>query len=378
METNIKCVTIGPILDGSGYSESIIQHMLALDSVGVDVVARSVKMTPKSYPVPKKIEEFLSRDLTNINCVVQYNLPSEFVYKGGVLNVGQFCYETNGFPHADWKFGLNLMDKILVSCNYQKDAIQNTCGPTVGEKTTVIPHPVDVTKFNKEWEPMFFDTTKNTVKFYTISEFNKRKNITALLVAYYTAFDHNDNVLLIIKTNLGDNTKELENFCDSLKRDLRRFKNPNYYPKIAVIPHRLKDEHINSLHCVGDVFVTSSHGEAICLPFVDAIGFGKPAIAPKHSSFLDYAFPGDYDLLVNSTESIAFGVNDSPEGLYTCDERWGKPDIVDLAQKLRYAYINIKDLTSEKRIKDRMDYVKGMFSYEIVGKTLKEALCKAK
>jgi glycosyltransferase involved in cell wall biosynthesis len=289
-----------------------------------------------------------------------------------------FAYETNGFPHVDWKFGLSLMDKVLVSCNYQKDAVHNTCGKDVSNKTSIVPHPVDVSKFDKEWEPIDFEIPTNTVKFYTIAEFNKRKNIVALLVAYYTAFDHNDNVSLILKTNLGDDTREFEGFCESLKKDMGRFANPNYYPKIALVPHRLKDEHINSLHCTGDIFVTASHGEAICLPLLDAMGFGKPAIVPKHSAFLDYAFDGDYDLLVESHESISFGVNDAPEGLYTCDERWGNPNLPALASKMRQAYTSIKDLTSSDRVKNRIEYVKDVFSYKAVGTKLKEEISATK
>jgi hypothetical protein len=108
------------------------------------------------------------------------------------------------------------------------------------------------------------------------------------------------------------------------------------------------------------------------------MGFGKPAIVPKHSAFLDYAFDGDYDLLVESHESISFGVNDAPEGLYTCDERWGNPNLPALASKMRQAYTSIKDLTSSDRVKNRIEYVKDVFSYKAVGTKLKEEISATK
>ncbi len=372
----MKTLIVGPIFDGSGYSESMIQYAMALDHVGVDVAVRQVRMTTATHEPSDKIKSFNQKDLKNIDTIIQYNLPSEFAYKGGVLNVGAFAYETSGFPHTDWKFGLNLMDQVLVSSNHQRQAVINTCGPRIQHRVTVIPHPVDTSKFDQEYELMDFDTTKETIKFYSIAEFNKRKNLSTLIVAYYTAFDINDNVLLILKTNFSnpEQEKEFKEFCLKIKKDLGRFKNPEYYPKIALVPNRLLDKHICSLHKTGDIFVSTSHGEAICLPFLDAMGFGNPCIVPRHSSFLDYRLLYDDDLIVDSHESIAFGVKNAPEGLYTCDEKWGNVPLVGLTQKMRWAYNNIKEITAEQRTLQRQDYIKTLFGYDSVGPILKEVI----
>lgn len=372
----MKVLYISPHTDGTGYANSAIQHMLALNAAGIDVVARSIKMTPGKFEILGEIKSFEQKDLKDVDVVIQHNLPSEFAYKGGVSNIGIFAYETSGFPHSDWKFGLQLMDKVIVSSTHQLEAVKNTCGPYFENKTFVIPHPVDINKFKQSYDPMDFECPRDTVKFYTISEFNKRKNLPSLLAAYYTAFDSYDNVLLIIKTNLGSgkNLKDFEGFCQGLKKSLGRFKNISMYPKVALINQHLKDEHICSLHQTGDIFVSASRGEAICLPLIDATGFGNPCVVPKHSSFLDYSCPSDSDLFVESNDSIAFGVDNAPDGLYTCDETWGNVSLVDLSKKMRWAYRNIEELKSSDRVTLRKKYVNKMFSYENVGGILKEVL----
>src|SRR5690606_26638759 len=107
----------------TGYDIAHIEHMLALDSVGVDVVARDVKMTNNTGEVPQKIKDFAKKDLNNVDAVIQLNLPDNFSYKSGVQNIGCFYYETNGLPNNNWREHLEWMDKVIVSCTQQKESL---------------------------------------------------------------------------------------------------------------------------------------------------------------------------------------------------------------------------------------------------------------
>lgn len=372
----MKVAYIAPFRDGSGYSHSAIDHILSLDSVGVTVVPRAVQMTPTKGEVPDRIKELEDNDLNNVDVVIQHNLPSEFVYKGGVQNIGLFAYETNGFPNSLWKDHLELMDKVVVSCAYQKAAVHRTCGEGLGKRTHVLLHPVDCSKFDREHETMFFDTPENTTKFYTISEFGRRKNLVALFTAYYSAFSVFDNVILIVKTHLPNRnseeaTKVIGDLCLQLKKDLARFKDESYYPKIALMTDYMPNKHINSLHATGDVFVTASHGEAICLPFLDALGFGNPAIVPYYSSFPDYYV--DKDLVVDSNESVVFGVPNAPPGIYTADEKWGNISLPHMVEVLRYANEHIAALKDKNNVWRRQERVNDL-SYQKVGQRLKDII----
>ena len=109
-----KVAFISVYKDGGGYSTAAIEHILSLDSIGVQVVPRHIKMTQTSGYVPDRILELEQNNLDNVDAVIQYNLPSEFVYKGNVQNIGMFDYETVSLPNNTWETNIKMMDKIIV------------------------------------------------------------------------------------------------------------------------------------------------------------------------------------------------------------------------------------------------------------------------
>lgn len=372
----MKVAYVAPFRDGTGYSHSAIEHILALDSVGIEVVPRSIKMTQTKGEVPDRILELEEGNLDNVDVLVQHNLPSEFSYKGGVKNVGIFAYETTHFKNSNWPQHLELMDQVIVSSAQQVDATKSSCND-MGNRVKLLPHPVNHQKFMETYDPMDFGVPENCVKFYTISELGRRKNLPALLTAYYTAFSSLDNVLLVVKTHApGRNSeyalKYVKEICDDLKRAMNKFKNPEQYPKIAIITEYLSDYQINCLHNSCDVFCSASHGEAICLPVVDALGFCHPTIAPKHSAFLDYVY--DQDLLVESIEYPVSAVDSGIPGIYTADETWWNVGVRDFANKMRLVYENIEDFQSYEKCYERFGFMAENFSRTVVGKKFEEYL----
>ncbi len=365
--------------DGTGYAKSAIEQILALDSVGVDVVPRSCKMTNTDGEVPDRISELEKKDLDNVDTVIQYNLPSEFAYKGGVRNIGTFAYETSGFPNTRWRDHLELMDGVFVLCNHQKEVILNHCGDYLFNKTRVIPHPVDTDKFTKFYDIMDFGIPKNTVKFYTVSEFSRRKNIPALLAAYYSEFSSDDNVILIIKAhdsnrNFGRGRSIAKSIIDDLKSSLNRFADPSRYPPVILLSQYMTDSQINSLHKSADVFVSASHGEAWCLPAVDALGFGNYVVAPNHSAFKDYIEHEIHGFLVDGVRSTVIGVNDSVPGLYTASEQWFNINVSSLSYIMRNAYNDIAKINDPEEKTQRFQYIRDKYSYNRTGNEIKKII----
>lgn len=371
----MKVAYIAPI-NNTGYGQSAISHILSLDSIGIDVVCRHVEMTKGRGEVPERIKELESKDLNNVDVVIQHNLPSEFVYKGGIQNIGMFCYETTNFKNSGWRNNILLMDKIVVPCNFQADSVVKTCGEDIEDKISVLWHPVDAAKFDKDYDKMSFETTDSTIKFYSISEINARKNLAGLLLAYYTAFSCYDDVLLVLKVHLSGGNSDasyahVKRLCDEIKSTSRRFSNEKMYPRVAVISDFLTNDQMCSLHQSCNIFVTASKGESICLPYLDALGFGNPAIAPLHTSFIDY---GEYEFLVDAVETPVFGVNDSLPNLYTGDEVWFNPSIIELAKRMRHVKDNISQYSSPHQKLQRMNAIKNGLSYKVVGEKFKEII----
>jgi glycosyltransferase involved in cell wall biosynthesis len=372
----MKVAVLSPHADGTGYSNAAIQMMLALDSVGIDVVARSVKMTNTKGEVPERVKQLESKDLDNVDVVYQYNLPSEFSYKGGVLNVGTYFYETSGFPNNTWRHNLNLMDLVIHPCESQRKVAMRQCGAPYEDKHVVVPCSVDTDEFNQESTPIDFGLPYGCTKFYTIAEFGRRKNIPALLAAYLSEFNADDNVALIIKTHgNGDVGSTVRRIVEDLKDGMKQFVDPARYPKIILMTDYMTRNQIIDLHRSCNIFVTASHGESWCLPAVDAMAVGNAVIAPAHGAFLDYLQNGG--ILVKGAESTVFGVTGAPAGLYTGDETWFNINIEHLKETMRLEHNNSGTFWHPEPALDRITFVENNLSKKVVGEQLKNVLEKA-
>lgn len=375
MDNRMKVAIFAPYDTGTGYSKIASEMILSLDSVGIDVVPRSVRMTNTDGEVSERIKELEKNSLLDVDVVIQYNLPSEFCYKGGVLNVGAFAYETSGFPNTTWKHSLRMMDLVICPCNYQRSVVIKEIGQDFLNKTAVIPSSYDTDLFDKEYKIFDFGVPKNCTKFYTIAELGRRKNIAGLIAAYYSEFSSDDNVLLVIKTHSSSRDSSaydsISKIIQELKVGISRFATNDRYPKIALITEYMSDNEIMSIHKSCDVFVTASHGESWCIPASDALGCGNLVIAPKTGAFKDYII-GNNGILVDGQESSAFGVNSIP-GLYSADETWFNVNIKELGKTMRSVYINKDSITQETK-ENIKNYAKEHFSRKVVGNKLKTVL----
>lgn len=370
----MKCLIISVFNQSGGYSDAATEQALALDSVGVDVVLRSVRMDSTNKQLSPKIKELHDKDLNNIDAILQHNLPDQFVYKGGVRNFGCFSYETNSFQNSNWENHLKLMDKIIVPCSFMKDTIPKS----IKDRTEYIPFPINTKKFDNQYELMDFGLPKNCLKLYTIAEYNKRKNIPGLLVSYLSSFTSNDNVALVLKTYLKgaseeDSQNHIKKIIEDIKKGLNRFQNPLKYPKVILITQYLTDDVIMSLHRTCDCFVTFSRGEAYCIPAIEAACEGNVTILPNHSSFKDF---GEISgTLVDSQETAVFGMQGVPQGLYTSDETWGNCSTSKFSEAMKTLYNNHqKGKWKKGDFSENATYIKNIVSREAVGLKLKNLL----
>lgn len=366
----MKVAYLSSFLENSGYSHAATEYCLALDTVGIDVVTRDIPMMPPKGVVHPKIQEMFKKNLDNVDVVIQHNLPSQFSYKGGVKNVGMFAYETDSFPNTTWKYHLELMDQNIVFCHSQLEAVGQECNVGTYKNTAVIPHALDTDKFIKEQGTINFGLPLNTVKFYTIADWGKRKDFAALFLGYFTAFSADDNVVLVVKTT--GRHQAVKDMIEDIKTGCKRFANNNRYPKVVLMTDWMTEDEISAIHNSCNVFVSTSHGEAFCIPAVEARGFGNFTLVPNHTAFKDY-LPAQ--TMIECVKSPVFGVTNSPEDLYTSNERWYNVMTDDLVLKMRYVYENFERFNSPEVKRQRKEYVIDQFSRENVGRQLVEVLC---
>lgn len=368
----MKIAYLAPYRDGTGYSKAAIGYMLALDSVGITVVPRSIKMTPSDCEIPNRIKELEENSLDNVDVLMQHNLPSEWVYKGDVQNIGLFAYETSNFKSSQWAEHIEMMDKTIVFCNSDKNAVQNSCSVDT-RSIHVCPHALDIDKFGTG-QSIDFELPKNTFKFYTVSDLGFRKNLPGLIVCYLSTFDIYDQVALVLKVNVpgespGGTHKIVKEIIDNAKTTLGMHGSFDRYPPIVIIPGFCSDEQISSIHKSCECYVNVSRGESFCIPAFEAIGHGNQALVPEAGAFLDY-FADEYmgDFIDTAESPVLSGGNQLP-GLYTPKETWHTVLSLDLSEKMVAMYTNWKTGELDDN-SGGSDIIKESFDYNTVGQKL--------
>ena len=128
---------------------------------------------------------------------------------------------------------------------------------------------------------------------------DERKNWEDILTAFCLAFRDNKDATLILKMTYNDMSGYLENVF-GLLRQLHPFQ-----CRVIVIHAYLQPDEYAALIEATSYIVNASRSEGQCLPLMEYMSCGIPAIAPDNTAMADYV-----------NESNSFIVNSSPEPRY--------------------------------------------------------------
>lgn len=109
-----------------------------------------------------------------------------------------------------------------------------------------------------------------------------RKNWIDLITAFCWAFKNTDDATLIVKMTHHD----LEHYRIVLMTLLSRL--APFRCRVLVLHGFLEDEQYKALILASSYYVNSSSCEGLCLPLMEFLASGKPAIAPDHTAMADY------------------------------------------------------------------------------------------
>lgn len=375
----MKVLYIGVYRDGTGWGQAAIDYILALDSVGVDVVCRPLKLNGRQVKLPERILQLERKDAAGVTAVIQHVLPQHMDYCGRVdRNVGLFASETSHFRTSCWAARLNCMDEVWAINRQQADACVES---GVTRPVSVVPHATDITRFQRSHEPL--DQLRpyreqGEFLFYTIGEMVRRKNLAGLLRAFHTEFDPSEPVRLVVKTDLpgmprGELERHVAAFAGEIRRGLKLHggQAESYKDEVFLLD-RLTDDAVLRLHAACDCFATASYGEAWCIPAFDAMAMGKAPIAPDWGGFSDYLTASEGWPLPCREEPV-FGANDSFQDLYAGDENWASVDLLAMRKAMRQAYSNRQLLGEKARNGTERAYC---FSREAVGEKMASLLTR--
>lgn len=109
-----------------------------------------------------------------------------------------------------------------------------------------------------------------------------RKNWHDIISAFCWAFRDNPDATLILKMAHHD----LETYRITLLTLLSRL--APFQCRVLTLHGFLDDQQYRELVSSTDFYVNASTGEGLCLPLMEFLSSGKPALAPRHTAMLDY------------------------------------------------------------------------------------------
>lgn len=368
----MKILLISHFREPTGWGRAARNMILAMDKVGLDVVPRSISFG-QSDVIPERILELEKKDTIGCDVCIQFLLPQHMQRADFKRNICYFDYECSNFQASGWPYRLSMFEEIWVPC---REAIAQT------ELSNVhcIPHCENITRFQKKYDKLF----NADFAFYFIGESGVRKNLSALLKAYYSEFYPTEKVSLIIKTSMfGKSPQETEShvrqYCNEIKNRLRIYPKNEQYQSETIITNRLTEDQMMQLHASCHCLVSPSYGEAFCFPVLDALGMGNPVIANSVGGHLDLV---NYDqtvenqngFLISNQDDIVNGVEGTFDGLYTGLESWKAINTVKLKEAMREMYES-RDSEQFSKLKQNAIKTAEKFSFETVGNLIKGRLC---
>ncbi|WP_373386672.1 glycosyltransferase [Pseudomonas alcaligenes] len=134
-----------------------------------------------------------------------------------------------------------------------------------------------------EWTPQPCEFELRGAVFTALfNPYDGRKNWIDMLTAFCAAFRDNPEATLVFKLGHHDYRAALNSMLMCIARL------PRFRCRVLVVHGFLEKAEFDRLIEASTFVVNASHGEGQCLPLMELMSCGKPAIAPRNSAMLDY------------------------------------------------------------------------------------------
>lgn len=326
--------------EDSGWGRSARQYIHAIKAAGYDVSARPIRLNGRLAELDETIVEAEQTDSYGARYLIQYVLPHHMEYSGGFDKcIGMVAIDSVNLEYTGWLDRMSLMDEVWTLNTEARDYLSSVLSKPV----KLLPVPCDPTVYEADYEPVPFGLPDNTVKFYTIADMNRRKNLTAILKSFHLAFPTDWPVALVIKAHQhGANPEDVFNAINEMtvktKNALRLYPDVSHYHNEIVMSDNLSEKDVYRIHKSCDCYVSASFGEGFCIPAFDAMAFGNTVIASNTGGPKDFL----KEYLIGGHSEPVFSMMGSFDNLFTAREDWFNVDIREMSIAMKKAYHDVR------------------------------------
>lgn len=357
----MKIRYIGELLDNTGYGEAARVNVALLDALGHELSCLPIGAKSSSDPDWKfqTVLKWVDNAIEQPDVIITHIYPPKEIEKyaqRGIPLIAYVAWETDMLPSL-WAYHLNkYADIVMTTCEVSKQTMEKTgvekpvyvLGPTIFEKDidsidTSIPDPIEIPAGIR---PIY---NSNKFIFYSVFQWIERKDPTKLVSAFIQEFDATeDDVMLLMKSYRlsyeEEETKRLIASINTLNREL----NIIYPPEVRLIPQRLNNKDMDTLHRMSSCYVTPHRGEGTGLGIIDAILHDNMVITTP------YGGPQDFTNK-ESTRWLNYKMVPIQNPLYCYNYfnaymMWADVDVFDLRKAMREAYNNRNTKTNKEAL----------------------------
>jgi glycosyltransferase involved in cell wall biosynthesis len=378
----MRVLYYGPFRDGSGYAMAARGYLKAFDKLieeGEEIDLRLLtldlefvnsKLSDEDKKFVEKYEFPFSKytGKTSVKEVEEWvNQPEPFVFiwhqpapmitweryktgdrfwdsmrkclKGAKKNINFTVWEADQV-HPGWidTFNIYNVDAVVVPSEYNEHTFERDLEGEA-QKVYRIAHPVEVVKVTPE--PINGMNFKDKFVVFSMSQWGIRKGFDKLILAYNMEFGHQQDTLLLLKTN-----GSIMNSEDPVKQKQAILNDVAHYKKMVhldsfmeqptcdmmVIADYLPYKNIQWLYEQASVFCLPARAEGFGLTIAEAIHNKVPVITTHvtgHAEFVDpyhpYNIEGTWEPYYSKSE-------------FHADMNWFEPSLNSIRRCLRKAY----------------------------------------
>ena len=268
--------------------------------------------------------------------------PMQRRRKKNKLTIGVATFETND-PPKHWIDILNQNAAVIVPSTFCEEIFKKA---GVTRPIYLIPHTLDLNKYNTKVTPK---QTNNKFRFLFIGSWKKRKGYEELLKAWYSTFQNNEHVELVIKT---DKPNKAENYVRKLTNNIlieKQTINENDMPSF-----------IKSFDCL----VLPTKGEGFGLPALQGLALGIPVIVTDYSGCTEFANNDNSFLLKPESIVLKDDMDNIPQFV---GRRWAEISVEQISKVMLYVLGNPEEVKKKAK-----RFVGERFGLDQVGKKFDE------
>lgn len=217
------------------------------------------------------------------------------------------------------------------------------------------------------FEPAAFAIELEGTVFTTVfNPYDGRKNWQDLITAFCTVFADKPDAVLLFKLTHREYCSAMTAMAGCMARL------PPFRCRVLLVHGYLEDADYHELMAATSYVVNASFGEGQCLPLMEFLSCGKPAIAPAHSGMSDY-IDEDVAFVVDSWSEATAWPHDPRSAIRTCRQQI---DWTSLVAAFRDAYQLFREQPEQYRaMADRaVQRMEGYCSRRAVNQRLKPFL----